>query len=1681
MGTDPWFWTVSEVAAFFRQDAARYIRDMPNGRLPDLMRFLENLEANDVSGAVLLTAVDASFLRGDCGLVSLGVRSSVLHCIQKLRQQSTALNQPNVSTPQSALPEIPLSGQSHGESSGGEGNGLNVRTGELQIQDAKGRKRRKLDLAKIELAAKVSPTVKRTGETVYFGNSSLPVDDLFFGKTPLGQVIDTLEPQGDILIMDNDRDIAEDNFQFQQQDKPAGECHYVYSQMRHFFQNDEVVELQRHSRPALALLPYRETLISQQKPRCATVIQIWENTSEAVAVKENSAFLNSNFDYNNLNQSSATAEWDFLISNHGGDEELPAYMGSQEDHDITSSLADEIEEELEEREREASKVLERSKVVDIIEQEIDSFIEDWQKGLPRHEEKNAWKVWKKMKSSKSLREALIDDANVRITRLNARLKKYQDNFLLDEWRSEKDLKSTCEVLRASVDDREERLWMKSVWQRKQEPQHVVQRGHGTAATANGPAHPNGLGFVAPPEDRIFLSPKAAFDLDRSMTNGGDEELSAPSDLPGDTFGGADESFDASAEASEDSDQDSRAVGLDARSTFEGEHLAVAKASPFTEAAANGQKFQDATIPDPPEGKASDSESLSDVPLSSFQKRKVGKPLETSTPITPSKNIIVLSSDSTTSSKRRQKWKMTKTRTPYSGNPNEATTSEIELWDVNELASRGDRLRILIKLLTQAGKEFRDRLYECHHEWRRAKFRNQLSFALEVLSGLKTKKTAGLEEKHSETMLQCARIAIAWLLSNPRLIEDSLDEVPWNIVFEDGFQFCLLTDQLATILSKRDARMFANQVIVTPKKNLPSTPLAISSDDDTDIANFVSNTPHKNRKKKVAFSAAAAESRNKALERQERFKSALESQSSDPQPLAAMVDNQPSVSNVPINPAKSDDQEYVYIYEKIAKAMKSHQIDGTRFMWRELTATEDDASQGCILAHTMGLGKTLQAIALLIAMNEAAQSHDPKVFRQLPKQLRPKGIRGVRQLRTLVLSPPALLHNWCREIDTWAPHALGHLFVLDAVTRKGHDDTIEDWHRVGGVLLVGYEMFRRRALPSKKNPTTVRDEHIAKIMLEGPEIVVADEVHQLKNQTSKVSIATSQLRTESRIGLTGTPMSNNVQEIYALISFVAPGYLGEPTEFRAHFAEPIGQGTWQDSTSYEIRKSIKKLAVLQHDIQPKVNRADITVLRGSLKAKVEFVITVPLTSMQLSVYKKYVATVVGGDGKAEANLVTIFGWLAVLTLLTNHPLAFKHKLLTPPPPPPPSKLKKKLPLNEETSGASDSGIATPADPTLAEPTPAAIALREEAEIQNSGDQHVSALGLTEQMVQDLIAEIGDDVNAKLSAKVSIFINILEHSKRCGDKVLVFSSSIPTLNYLGDLLTAMKTPFGRIDGQVEVNRRLLVVDDFNEDRSNVMIISTKAGGTGLNIQAANRVVIFDFGFNPAWEEQAIGRSYRLGQTKPVFVYRFVAGGTFEENIYNKQLFKSSLAQRVVDKKTPRRNAARKTRDWLYEPTQVKQQDLTPWIGKDPDVLDPILARHTLGTDTLIRALSTMETLQEDAKDAPLTEEERKEVNEEIQLGRTRAKTRRAGMASTSAVPRMTTISSTAPSATSPSRLSEFRAVSQPQPQPPTPRAAEPIPHHVRSVDQDFMGPSASFQNTTLQQPGPLHGHPTQRLSP
>lgn len=223
------------------------------------------------------------------------------------------------------------------------------------------------------------------------------------------------------------------------------------------------------------------------------------------------------------------------------------------------------------------------------------------------------------------------------------------------------------------------------------------------------------------------------------------------------------------------------------------------------------------------------------------------------------------------------------------------------------------------------------------------------------------------------------------------------------------------------------------------------------------------------------------------------------------------------SRLIINESKLEGQNLVYIHDHIAGRIKDHQIDGVRFMWDQILS---DAKQGCLLAHTMGLGKTMQVVTLLTAIQEAAKSEDPKVSCQIPDDL--------KESKTLILCPAGLLQNWVEELLMWSPD--GVLEPINSVSADLSEDEraerIQEWAEEGGVLVIGYTMFTQIA----KRPD------LRSLILDSPSIVIGDEAHHLKNEKSQRSTIASLFRTHSRIALTGSPLANNVDEYYAMIEW-----------------------------------------------------------------------------------------------------------------------------------------------------------------------------------------------------------------------------------------------------------------------------------------------------------------------------------------------------------------------------------------------------------------------------------------------------------------------------------------------------------------------------------------------------------------
>jgi SNF2 family DNA or RNA helicase len=628
--------------------------------------------------------------------------------------------------------------------------------------------------------------------------------------------------------------------------------------------------------------------------------------------------------------------------------------------------------------------------------------------------------------------------------------------------------------------------------------------------------------------------------------------------------------------------------------------------------------------------------------------------------------------------------------------------------------------------------------------------------------------------------------------------------------------------------------------------------------------------------------------------------------------------------------ESDDQALIYINDHIGQKIKDHQIEGVRFMWNQVVV-DSSVRQGCLLAHTMGLGKTMQVITLLVVIAESSASPDESVRSQIPENL--------RESKTLILCPSSLVDNWLEELQMWAPgDVLGPTWCLESSKSVPERlQTIRDWASSGGVLVTGYHLF---------SSLVKADEGVAKLLTETPNLVVGDEAHYLKNPNSQRHQAAANFRTMNRIAMTGSPLTNNVMDYYSMINWVAPNYLADIAEFRQRFSIPIKEGLYADSEPYQKRKARKMLQVLKKTVEPKVHRRDIDVLVNELPKKKEFILTLPLTKHQWRLYAKYIELVT--DPLREQTIGTARAWslVAKLSLVLAHPFIFK------------TSETQKAKARQRAAEAARSSVA--ADGQKSEET-------DEPE-------------LPQDILHELLATVAvrEIESYELSNKILVLLRILEECRKVRDKVLVFSQSISTLDYIENICKRQKYVYQRLDGATRIGTRQSSIKKFNTDAElEVYLISTTAGGVGLNIYGANRVVIFDFKYTPAEEQQAIGRAYRLGQTKEVFVYWLTVGGTFEDTIHNQAVYKTQLASRVVDKKNPD-PWSKRLADYFAMPRVVDQEDLSGAKGQDP-VLDALLESEIC---QCIRKITSTETFERE-ETYEFTAEEKKEVDEDVQL--------------------------------------------------------------------------------------------------
>jgi len=709
----------------------------------------------------------------------------------------------------------------------------------------------------------------------------------------------------------------------------------------------------------------------------------------------------------------------------------------------------------------------------------------------------------------------------------------------------------------------------------------------------------------------------------------------------------------------------------------------------------------------------------------------------------------------------------------------------------------------------------------------------------------------------------------------------------------------------------------------------------------------------------------------------------------------------------------DKEPVVSIHEKLVKTLKPHQIKGIKFMWDATLESVDQLKKGekgggCILAHCMGLGKTLQIITYV---------HTLLVNKKINRHIS----------RVMVCCPVNTVYNWVAEFKNWLKGGRMCPFdVVECVSAKdlwGRAYRLDDWWKEGGVMIMGYDMFRNLSNDKNKKYKGKMKEIFQKALVNpGPDVMVCDEGHILKNEKTNLSKAINTIETRRRIILTGTPLQNNLSEYHCMVQFVKPSLLGTLKEFRNRFVNPIEAGQSADSLPRDVRRMKRRAHILHNMLEGCVQRFDYTVLKPFLPPKFEYVLSVQIAPTQEKLYRHYLDNLAqGGPRKGGSGLFVDFGNLSriwthpkVLELAVNRAMLkddlddemedfICDETSDSEDSEEDKKKKKKAPVNKKKSKGDDDEDA------IEEIDESAIAANEKpGAIPGMTESGKVRVDWWKKVLED---SVGKDYNEEEymnqmehSGKLILLLDILRECNTIGDKILVFSQSLLALDMIEEFLRMLdqgeldfpeyegcmpvtfkywkkERDYMRLDGSCSPDYRRNICKDFNRatnERCRLFLISTRAGGLGINLVAANRVIIFDSSWNPSHDTQSIFRVYRFGQKKPCYVYRFVAQGTMEEKIYSRQVTKESTSMRVVDENQIKShfNMADLQELYSFTPEAMDKRDI-------PDLpQDRLLAEMLKRQNKWIVKYHEHDSLLEHQEGEGLSEEERKAAWEDYE---------------------------------------------------------------------------------------------------
>ncbi|KAK6916452.1 SNF2, N-terminal [Dillenia turbinata] len=449
-------------------------------------------------------------------------------------------------------------------------------------------------------------------------------------------------------------------------------------------------------------------------------------------------------------------------------------------------------------------------------------------------------------------------------------------------------------------------------------------------------------------------------------------------------------------------------------------------------------------------------------------------------------------------------------------------------------------------------------------------------------------------------------------------------------------------------------------------------------------------------------------------------------------------------------------------------------------------------------------------------------------------------------KAIIVTPTSLVSNWEAEIGKW----VGERVQLIALCESSRDDVVSGIdsftrpHSPLQVLIVSYETFRM---------------HSPKFNQDGScDLLICDEAHRLKNDQTLTNRALAALTCNRRILLSGTPMQNDLEEFFAMVNFTNPGVLGDAAYFRRYYEMPIISGREPTATEEEKKLCAERSAELSAKVNQFILRRTNALLSNHLPPKIIEVVCCKLSPLQTELYNHFIHSKnVKRAIAEEVKQSKILAYITALKKLCNHPKLIYDTIKSGSPGSKDFEDCLRFFPREMFSGRSGSWTG------------------------------------------------GDGIWVELSGKMHVLVRLLAHLRqRTDDRIVLVSNYTQTLDLFAQLCRERRYPYLRLDGTTSISKRQKLVNRFNDLSKDefAFLLSSKAGGCGLNLIGGNRLVLFDPDWNPANDKQvlaydiAAARVWRDGQKKRVYIYRFLSTGTIEEKVFQRQMSKEGL-QKVI----------------------------------------------------------------------------------------------------------------------------------------------------------------------------------------